>query len=174
MKSLYVVAGLVSLLLSCATKSVKTKETVGEPSIWRDNNGKDPASYFGSQETCEQILGEYNSTMILHKGFENSPNTFAGTPYKRKYIFRGDSVFNIQINTGKLMDKGRFSCLEGKMKVNWEKDRDIEYEVYFRDKNTVELRYFDYLKNLNFYLFGDSTSIVGTPNTPSKIIAVRN
>ncbi|GAB4248143.1 MAG: hypothetical protein Kow0027_10410 [Saprospiraceae bacterium] len=71
-----------------------------------------------------------------------------------------------------MKDKGPCRCTEGFLSVDWKLlfGRKIDYEIFFKDESSVELRYFDYKKDLAYYLSGDSSVLHGKRDNPAKIV----
>lgn len=71
---------------------------------------------------------------------------------------------------GEIDDRGKCSCSNGKLKINWEKGDNLPEEatVHFNSKDFVELRYYDfpfYFSTLHYDTLktkSNATKIIGT------------
>ncbi|MCB9289749.1 MAG: hypothetical protein H6560_20765 [Lewinellaceae bacterium] len=155
---------LLLLVWSCSVSPKPSQNT------WRNDGEADPPSYYGSEESCEKILGILAYQSVEHKGFETE-GRFAGIPAANFMEIRADSAFYLNAYN-EVKDKGACRCENGKLTVDWADmfGREIEYEIYFKDDTSVELRYLDYKKTLKYYYFGDKSALDGPMDNPAKVI----
>lgn len=160
---LYVILGV--LLVSCGIN----RNAQNEDSIWRDEGIRDKDSKYNVAQRCEKIRGTIEYKSILHKGFLE-PNVFNGMIVMNTLEITEDSAYYRDIY-GNIKDQGRCECQNGILSIYWEIlfKRTIEYEVYFNSRKSVELRYFDYFKDTDYYFTADSSYLKGEPNNPTKI-----
>jgi len=163
---LLILIWLAVLLSSCSILQNKTVEQ----SIWRDPGVADKKSKYSSSERCSKIIGTMKYKSVVHKGFME-PDVFNGMVLMNSMRISTDSAYYLDMY-GTQKDKGSCNCKNGTLTVNWTMlfNRSIEYEVYFNSKKSVELRYLDYYKDMDYYFTADSSYLVGTPNNPTKII----
>ncbi len=160
-------ASLLGLMLcSCSIWQNKTVEQ----SIWRDAGVADKKSKYKPEKRCDKIIGTIKYNTVVHKGFIE-PDIFNGMVLMNSMKITTDSAYYLDMY-GTIKDKGSCNCENGILTVDWLLlfNRTIDYEIYFNSKKSIELRYFDYYKDLNYYITGDSSYLVGTPNNPTKII----
>ncbi len=153
---------VVSVFFSCRSQQ----------SIWRDPGVKDEPSFYSKEVSCDKILGELQYQAILHKGFSDE-NIFNGMIVQNSMIIRKDSAFYRNVY-GEVLDNGVCACLDGVLTVSWNQvlRRSIDYQIHFNDSAQVELRYFDYRKDLDYYFSGDSSLLKGLPDNPTKIVGM--
>jgi hypothetical protein len=154
------------MLCSCSIWQNKTVEQ----SIWRDAGVADKKSKYKPEKRCDKIIGTIDYNTVVHKGFIE-PDIFNGMALTNSMNITPDSAFYLDMY-GTIKDKGSCNCENGILTVEWFMlfKRTIEYEIYFNSKKSVELRYLDYYKDMDYYFTGDSSYLVGTPNNPTKII----
>ena len=163
------IAILLSLLLS-SSFSVATAQTASETSsIWADDGKADTQPFYSPEESCERIIGTIEWEYVLYKGF-NTEGVFGGLGAMNYFEIRQDSAFYKGVN-GNYLDRGICHCQDGKLTVHWTEKlgRKITYQLHFEDSITVELRYFDYKKNMEYLLSGDTTLLTGEMDNPTKV-----
>jgi len=140
-------------------------EMCNEHSEWRDHDGADSCSYYSSGSSCSKILGKLKIMSRMHKGFAEK-DVFGGGVSSRWLEIEEKKItyFDPQ---GNIADEGKCSCKKGVLKVDWKKGDNLPTEatIYFRNQDTVELRYYDYPFDIMSFAY-DTTK----PKTnPTKI-----
>ena len=166
---LFIISALT--LISCGSEDNTLTQ---RNSIWRDHNKADNPSFYSNDESCDKIIGRINFKTILHRGFDE-PNVFEGLMTHSAYIINKDKAIYLD-NKGDTIDNGNCNCQNGILTINWEKSnhKKMEYGIYFRDASTVELRFFDYKKTMDYYLGLSQDYHKGEKNNPTKILGSLN
>jgi hypothetical protein len=134
------------LLFSCSSSGDGDGQLgiCDEHSEWRDHNGEDKCSYYSSKTSCSKILGKLRIMSRMHKGFAEK-DVFGGGMSSRWLEIEKNRItyFDPQ---GNISDEGTCSCENGVLNVKWKKGDNVPEKatIYFRDQDTVELRYYDY------------------------------
>lgn len=136
------ILGLISCCFSCGESNECKKDICENHSIWRDHDGADSCSYYSPEKTCEVLQGKLVIQSKLTKG-RYTPGVFEGGISSRWFQINKDSIFYFKPN-GTVADSGKLTWENGTLLLHWKNGKALpnKAEVYFKNKDQFELRYF--------------------------------